>query len=218
MKSIFIGMPNMGEVRVELIPLLASWLCNPSLKTEIFAPSYKSPITFAHNLIVEEFLKGSCEWLFLLNADVVPPQNAVQCVETEFDVVGLPAPIYRDGVVTWTAFRRSGDAWRPVVQSEIEGKKWVEVDAIGGGCLIVRRKVFEKLDKPFFRFVYDEKGFVEVGEDFDFCRRVKEAGFRLGVYVGDVCSHWHKVDLNRCPTFLDRLRAKGISPLTVRLQ
>jgi len=39
--------------------------------------------------------------------------------------------------------------------------------------------VFDTLAKPYFRYVTDEVGGEIVGEDYVFCDRAREAGFRI---------------------------------------
>lgn len=52
----------------------------------------------------------------------------------------------------------------------------IEVDAVGSAGMIVRRKVLEALERPFFRL-----GESQWGEDLDFCRRAQQAGFKIHV-------------------------------------
>ena len=47
------------------------------------------------------------------------------------------------------------------------------------GCLLIRMSVFDALAKPYFRYVIDEVGGEIVGEDYVFCDRAREAGFRI---------------------------------------
>jgi len=46
------------------------------------------------------------------------------------------------------------------------------------GCLLINMGVFDKLSKPYFRFETDANGAI-VGEDYVFCDRAREAGFRI---------------------------------------
>jgi len=57
--------------------------------------------------------------------------------------------------------------------SEEELKNDIEVDAIRGSCLLMRREVYEKLG-----FVFDERYFIWF-EDVDVCREAKKLGFKV---------------------------------------
>jgi GT2 family glycosyltransferase len=61
-------------------------------------------------------------------------------------------------------------------------KRWKECDRLSGFCLVYPRKVFEEvgfLDERFGLFVY---------EDYDYCLRVKQKGYRL-MLAGDTYAH-----------------------------
>jgi len=57
--------------------------------------------------------------------------------------------------------------------------EWVELDLASGGVLLARRGVFERMTKPFFRFVYNEDGQVTECEDLFFSRKAREAGLSI---------------------------------------
>lgn len=58
----------------------------------------------------------------------------------------------------------------------IDGEHGVKrVHAVGAGLTLVRRFVFERMDKPWYR--YGEATPTNLGEDLGFCRRAREAGF-----------------------------------------
>ncbi len=50
----------------------------------------------------------------------------------------------------------------------------IDIDGCGMHCTMIRRDVLEKLREPYF--VHDES---VAGEDFYFCRKVREAGFKI---------------------------------------
>jgi len=64
----------------------------------------------------------------------------------------------------------------------------IECDGVGGGCLLVHRRVFEAIKDPWFECA---KGTV-AGEDFDFSRKVQMAGFKIFADPGVLCGHEQK--------------------------
>jgi hypothetical protein len=71
-----------------------------------------------------------------------------------------------------------------------------EVDAIGSGCFLVSRRVMLALkDKQPFMRTWNKDGLVEVGGDYSFCRKVKEAGFKIWAHYDYTCDHFNELPL-----------------------
>ena len=64
---------------------------------------------------------------------------------------------------------------------------------MGTGCMGVNRRVVEKLENNWFRFEYDETGYRTTGEDYFFCQRVREAGFKIIYDPAFMCGHMKQV-------------------------
>ena len=61
----------------------------------------------------------------------------------------------------------------------------IECDGVGGGCLLIHRRVLEAIGDPWFEC----KNGLHMGEDFDFCRKVQTAGFKIYADPGVLCGH-----------------------------
>ena len=61
----------------------------------------------------------------------------------------------------------------------------IECDGVGGGCLLIHRRVFDAIEKPYFKCNPD----TFIGEDFYFCRKVREAGFKIYLDPSILCGH-----------------------------
>jgi hypothetical protein len=61
----------------------------------------------------------------------------------------------------------------------------VECDATGGGCLLIKREVLEAIGKPWCLSNPTSGG----GEDFDLCRRAREAGYKVYADFAVQCDH-----------------------------
>ena len=83
----------------------------------------------------------------------------------------------------------------------------LECDAIGTGVIMIKRKVFETIEPPYFKYTYDEDGLLELGQDFYFCQKAQRAGFKIYAHTGMLTSHYQTVDL--LPIFK---RFAGLTP------
>ena len=62
----------------------------------------------------------------------------------------------------------------------------LEVDGIPAGCLLINKRVFDAIGDPWFK---TDEG-TRAGEDFYFCRKAQEKGFKIYVDPGVICSHY----------------------------
>jgi GT2 family glycosyltransferase len=156
----------------------------------------------ARNRAVETFLASDCSVLCMVDNDTVPPHNFIpRALEfPDADVVALPAYTRPDADKLNTLLCCGWHASEPNV-FELPFQlpdKWVEVDVGGAACMFIHRHVLTKMEKPWFRI--PEHSFRQhfiggPGEDFEFCDRVRAAGFHVWTHGGMVCSHLHTVDL-----------------------
>lgn len=169
----------------------------------------------ARNQIAAGMLKSSAEWLFFMDDDMLYPSLAlIRLLHDRVDVVGgtyfqrfAPHPIvayeyggkdekglyqYRPIQEEWERYAREHKDAIPIGEDKpfvgaILGKDGLmEVGGIGTGCLLIKRKVLERVGEPWFG--YQEGG----SEDLYFCRRAREVGFKVHVDLGVVCGHISK--------------------------
>jgi hypothetical protein len=187
-----------GTVRVEFMSsvlgvLMNEWIGNISSSTA--GPL----IAVARNNIVRNFLEQDQEWLWMVDTDIVFKPDAIDRLMDEADTEACPVLsalyyVFADGAKTPAAFTDSMDvpgtfdAFR-----EFPEDAPVEAGAVGAGCLLVHRSVFEKIRKDncgedcWFREMV--RGGREVGEDISFCIRVRDAGFPIYVHTGVRVGH-----------------------------
>ena len=75
-------------------------------------------------------------------------------------------------------------------------KKQFEAWRVGGTCLLVHRRVLEKLKPPYQKTTFNESCTdVKLSEDVYFIDKIREAGFKIWVDPRVQCHHWHNFDL-----------------------
>lgn len=194
--SIFISIPCYdGKINHELALRLVQWSHNPNFTCTIKFYPYLAPLDSARNLAVKEFLEGYWSYFYHIDSDIVPPENCIDellkankeiiaplCFTIKHDDNGIPFPMP-------VAHRYDENKqYRPYYGKGIE-----ETDVITGGCHLVKREVFEKLDRPYY-FIYHKNGIVEYSEDFVFSQQCQKLGYKLWTHYGLPCKHLREVD------------------------
>ncbi len=132
----------------------------------------------ARNHLVERMLDHPMEptHLFFLDADIVPAADALmRLLQHQLPII---SGVYRKRVPPHEpmAFRKKAGIFKPI---SFKGPQLQKVDAVGGGCLLIERRVFEKVKGPWFTSEWRKGG--HISEDFAFCEKVKKAGFDVVV-------------------------------------
>jgi hypothetical protein len=159
---------------------------------------------FENNLhhIVGDFMQGGEDYWLSIDADNPPLGNPLDLVGLDLDIVGLPTPVWHwqgragERPIYWNVYRYVPDKGAYVEWLPRRGLQ--EVDAVGTGCFLVARRVFENdamRRGPFLRTTYDD-GRVEKGNDIAFCERAKRQGFRVWAHFDYPCDHHVELSLN----------------------
>ena len=95
----------------------------------------------------------------------------------------MPAPtVYR--------FHKETAEYR-IIESPFGRDALTECDAIGTGCLLVRRRVFEDKDlKIPFQAGYDQWGQMVLTEDIRFCEKARRAGYKVYADFAQFADHF----------------------------
>ena len=211
--KILLAVLHTGQVRWEL----SAWI-NHVIATErragIMVKYYGGdqrahPVNSNRNRILWDAPRD-CDAIMMVDEDTVPIPEAIEiafmaCPEEKGglgkDVVLAPVPIIRGddergpimaNLVPLGAEAGShDDVTIPVGLNQV-----VEIKEGGSGVIAIARHVIDdpRMRAPF-QFEYDEDGCTIVGEDHFFCRRAKEAGYKIWAALGYAMGHAKAVDL-----------------------
>lgn len=151
----------------------------------------KSPLDYARNLAVEQFLLSKAAWLVMIDNDTVPPENFLSILdeaeENGYRYIGFPVPIYRgQGRIIWNVLGEEQGRLSP---------EWAE-HTVGGGVMMIHRVVFEEIPRPWFEHTIDPATRAyTMSEDMGFAKKAEKAGFKVRFHGGRRCGHLHTVDL-----------------------
>lgn len=194
-----IAVPNLGHLHVNLVEVLLRWhFQQGSYETiTLLMPRGIQPHDAARNYCVNAFLQTDFTHLFFIDSDVVPPIETLdQLLDADKDVIaGLyPTMKFKNNmqVKEHAVYNRVGrvvDGETKYGLEEAHGSGIQEIDRAGTGCLLIKRKVLETMERPHFQFLYSDLGISAVGEDINFCKKAQEAGFKIHAHFGVVCQH-----------------------------
>jgi hypothetical protein len=151
------------------------------------------PYDHARNHACELALQGGYKYLFFLDDDVIPPPNIIDILmSSNLDIVSGNYWRRHNPVqpVALLALKEGGTGY---IQLEKNDQKIYEVDFIGGGALLIKRKVLETMPKPWFEWWCDREDLPQnerYSEDFSFCRKAKlKHGFKIHFDTRAKCKH-----------------------------
>ena len=147
------------------------------------------PLDFNRNQLVKKSLQDkNVTHIWFLDNDIVPPSNVLPLLlGVNDDITGLLCfkkthpyyPVAYKNHPTDKKLRR--------VYAEFNPGELLKPDAIGTGCMMIKREVFEAIPYPWFKFE-DDNGRL-TGEDINFCNAAKSAGFSISCITSSTCSH-----------------------------
>lgn len=164
---------------------------------EFVAVQGTTPVDAARNAAVSHLLKSGADWLLQIDNDTVPADGFLTVLNDigTRKIVGFPyVGLTGGGKLSLCVGNKVDGAIYEAQQLQIG---WSEVDAIGSGCLLVHRDVFESLGDPWFecsrRIELQER--VYAGEDFTFCEKAKANGFKVWTHSAYPARHYRTVEL-----------------------
>ena len=144
------------------------------------------------NKIVTDFLKTDFDFLLMIDSDNPPPNNVLDLIELNKEVIGLPTPInmnYIKGLneIQWNIFKGG-------FPTKTTGQGLQEVEAVGSGVMLIRRDVLEKINNPFTT-VRNKADLRTVGTDTAFCKKCQDKGIKVWTHWDFKCKHFKQIDL-----------------------
>lgn len=171
-------------------------------------------VSDARQMIVNHFLQSEAEICVMCDDDVVPPPDwsriCDHLIEGRADVCAAVVQIIVEGTVFLpNVFIRDDrlDKGYRLSNEFIRETGLQEVDAVGTGLIAIHRRVLSdrKLRDPFR--VDFTKG---AGEDVAFCRRAKQANWKVAVDFDIWCDHRVDVSANGVAEAYVRIINEGL--------
>jgi len=215
---VYVAIPNHdSRIHVQLVNRLVQMFLEESDRKKYEITLRFSKITgidYNRNAIVNDFLKTENKWLLMIDSDNPPINNPLNLIEFNKDVMCLPTMMWRgvDGPdgnegLAYNVYKKIRGGWKTFVY---DGKnKLFQADRVGTGCILIKRRVLEKIKAPFASKTDKKTGMRTLGEDVNFSDKAKRAGFKLYGHWDYSCSHYKEVDLLDVAQLLIKLANKN---------
>lgn len=231
--KIFIGLPTLGTIGVDLSRRLREWYASKQYQITIAEATGLRPLEVAVNQLMSVFLETDSEYLFFINSDeLVPFDTLDRFVKHDVDVVAalglrwdqrkgpLPCVGVREGGSDAELARHfedptgitmsSGSSRYLQPQSGFSGLR--QADRVGNSAMLIKRKVIEAVPLGSFKMLMsDDRTQTYATEDYAWCDAVRAAGFQIWVDCDVLLSHIKQVDLADVTRLLIEATQKGRS-------
>ena len=140
---------------------------------------YQVPGTMIFNQrerLAEQAIKDGADAILWIDSDMRFPKDALQILlSRKLPIVGVNATTRRFPCLP-TALDIDNET-NDLVKVTSKDKTWLEqVMGVGFGMVLIRKEVFQKVEKPWFWFDTTAKGGL-IGEDIYFCAKAFDGGF-----------------------------------------
>lgn len=168
----------------------------------IYIPAKNGPVDEMRNYIVARAIQSGCTHLLMMDTDQIYPKNTIEALFSN-NVDVCHARVYRRYPPFDALMFELLDKGRYIERTDYDEGDIVEVDACGTGCVLYDIKVFETIKAPWFEFVRDADG-DRVGEDVNFCKKLKEKGYKIWVDTSVNVKHLGVIEIDEAFSFLHK--------------
>jgi len=184
---ITIGIPCYGDVPPEILEdyMRFAYYLGRRYQEYDFALAIKtkSEQFRARNAIVEAAYQINSDYVFMLDDDHIIDTNGDNDPSPKYEF--LRKLLAHDKDIIGSLYYQRGGECRPVLMYRNDGGDYIylrddqiikglqEVDVQGGGCILIKMKVFDKIAIPWFEPELD------TGTDIQICTKAKQKGFEV---------------------------------------
>ena len=144
----------------------------------------------ARNDIVRMALEGGFDYIFMVDADMYVPKDALQKMLEYPTEICLGLCPRKNTKVGKTCIYKIGQINYKDAYTYYDLPKKDRVMVHGGGlaCALIKMDIFKNLTYPWFRYVTYQDG-SELSEDLYFCSQAKANGYKIYVDTRVRCGH-----------------------------
>lgn len=129
------------------------------------------------NFLAAKALQNNCTHLLMIDDDMIFPDDLIdRLLAHDKEIVGVNyhprmlCTLYMVGLF--------GDEGTKTKEEDLP-KELFKCRGVGFGAVLIKTKLFHEVKRPWFDWVTYDIGMVKEGEDFYFCRQVRELGYDI---------------------------------------
>ena len=133
------------------------------------------------NYIAVQACNNKSDYLLMIDDDMTfPPDTLDTLLSDKKDIVGVAYHSReREGEIMSIVETNKNEYINLEKETDPKYKKTFECYATGTGIILIKTDVFKKVPQPWFEFTYYENGKCKEGEDWNFCFKAKDAGYKI---------------------------------------
>jgi GT2 family glycosyltransferase len=175
------------------------------------------PHDYARNAAAKAFRESGLDWLLMIDNDMVPPPHLLEMLDFAAPEMGIIVPRFFCLTDQTPNHMNLALSWGLRPGEKIpQNVSWVELEWAGSGVMAIRKSVFHALKRPYFKFGYDENGFMVEGEDRHFCQKARDAGFRIFGNTAFEADHFHTISLSTLARIVECAKPGPAPPPSTR--
>lgn len=185
--KVTVACPTNRGVNPKTLQCLLELVARGGYEFHIIVPEEGYTIAENRNYTAVQALNNKSEYLLMVDDDMTfPPDTLDKLISNKKDICGVA---YHS--------RGSKDKIKlvPSIMSiaEVDKGKYINLEtetdpkykdvfecyATGTGIMLIRCEILYKIKRPWFEFTYHENGKCKEGEDWNFCFKAKDAGYKI---------------------------------------
>lgn len=165
--KIAIAIPTLGTMKTDTVMTLVGLIQKSPI---VVISRFGNHISESREKMVETAKQKKCTYIFFIDSDVKFHSSVLSLLlAKDKDIIGAT---YNFKFLPSTSMVK-------LFPDEKMKDKPLKVAGMPTGCLLIKMKVFEKMDKPYFPMEYDKEGNVVCTSDIGFCEKARRNGFDI---------------------------------------
>jgi GT2 family glycosyltransferase len=188
MDTVTIACPTNRGIQPKTFQCLMELVAHGGYNFHIVVASEGYTIAENRNYIAVQALNNKSDYLLMIDDDMVfPPDTLDKLISNKKDICGVAyhsrGSSYKIKIVPGEIMAIAEPVKGKYINLETETdpkyKDVFECYATGTGIILIKCDVFYKIKRPWFEFSFHETGQCKEGEDWNFCFKAKDKGFKI---------------------------------------